>query len=183
MRHDDARHAAYSGLGVQEGPTAEPRWPAWRCPRCMAPRRPSRLPAGRPVGRPCWRKASRSLRSAARLRTTSTGTCSSARPRLAALPPRCRAGREWPRAGAGVVPCRPAGNRPRRRIAAQPAPEVRLIRGGLRNDEAGSLPVTSCRRSRTARSAAASGLRSCCSWCRGWTLSRNSSRRTLASAC
>ena len=36
------RHAAYSGDGVQ-GPTGEPRWPAWRCNRCRAPHRPSRL--------------------------------------------------------------------------------------------------------------------------------------------
>lgn len=150
-RHDDAHHAAYSGHGVQ-GPTGEPRRPAWRCHRCSAPHRPSRLPADRPCALLAEGKPESAV-GPARFRTPSTGTCAWERSRLAALPPQGGAGREWPRAGAGVVPCRP-----RRRIAASPR----------RNDGVGPLVVTSYRQSRTARSAAASGLRSCCSRSRDW---------------
>ena len=158
------RHAAYSGDDVQ-GPTGEPRWPAWRCHRCRAPHRPPRLrQGGQEAGFVGERHVEVCGLPPARLRTTSTGTCSSERPRLAALPPRCRAGRDF-------VSRRRRGRR--RRIAASWHPD----------DEVGVLSITSYRQPRIARSAAACGPRSCCSWCPGSTRRRSNCRRTWASAC
>lgn len=155
------RHAAYSGDGVQ-GPTGEPRWPAWRCNRCRAPHRPSRL----------WQDDQRAGLVGGRHAEVCglPGTVAHDQHRnlfigkapLGRMPPRCRAGRE-------VVSRRRRGCR----IAASWRPD----------DEVGVLSVTSYRQPRIARSAAACGPRSCCSWCPGSTRRRSNCRRTWASAC